>query len=106
MTDLKFQNPEFLWLLVLIPVIAYFFYLTNKKRKSFMKFSSITDFKPSLKSKLHPLLDIMRLLSIFFIILSIARPQEVSNSIRSKSSSGIDIVIAVDISSSMLARDL
>ncbi len=106
MTDLKFQNPEFLWLLVLIPVMAYFFYNTSNKRKSFMKFSSITDFKPSLKSKLHPLLDIMRLLSIFFIILSIARPQEVSNSIRSKSSSGIDIVIAVDISSSMLARDL
>jgi len=106
MTDLKFQNPEFLWLMVLIPVMAYFFYNTSNKRKSFMKFSSITDFKPSLKSKLHPFLDIMRLLSIFFIILSIARPQEVSNSIRSKSSSGIDIVIAVDISSSMLARDL
>ena len=106
MTHLKFQNPEFLWLLVLIPVMAYFFYNTSNKRKSFMKFSSITDFKPSLKSKLHPFLDIMRLLSIFFIILSIARPQEVSNSIRSKSSSGIDIVIAVDISSSMLARDL
>ena len=106
MTDLKFQNPEFLWLLVLIPVMAYFFYNTSNKRKSFMKFSSITDFKPSLKSKLHPFLDIMRLISIFFIILSIARPQEVSNSIRSKSSSGIDIVIAVDISSSMLARDL
>ena len=106
MTDLKFQNPEFLWLLVLIPLMAYFFYNTSNKRKSFMKFSSITDFKPSLKSKLHPFLDIMRLLSIFFIILSIARPQEVSNSIRSKTSSGIDIVIAVDISSSMLARDL
>ena len=106
MTDLKFQNPEFLWLLILIPVMAYFFYNTSNKRKSFMKFSSITDFKPSLKSKLHPFLDIMRLISIFFIILSIARPQEVSNSIRSKSSSGIDIVIAVDISSSMLARDL
>ena len=106
MTDLKFQNPEFLWLLVLIPVMAYFFYNTSNKRKSFMKFSSITDFKPSLKSKLHPFLDIMRLLSIFFIVLSISRPQEVSNSIRSKLSSGIDIVIAVDISSSMLARDL
>ena len=106
MTDLKFQNPEFLWLLVLIPVMAYFFYNTSNKRKSFMKFSSITDFKPSLKSKLHPFLDIMRLLTIFFIILSIARTQEVSNSVRSKSTSGIDIVIAVDISSSMLARDL
>ena len=46
------------------------------------------------------------MLSIFLIIVSIARPQEVSNSTRSKSSSGIDIVIAVDISSSMLARDL
>ena len=71
-----------------------------------MKFSSITDFKPSLKSKLYPFLDITRLLSIFLIIVSIARPREVSNSTRSKSSSGIDIVIAVDISSSMLARDL
>ena len=106
MTDLEFQNPEFLWLLVLIPVMAYFFYISSNKRKSFMKFSSITDFKPSLKSKLHPFLDIMRLLTIFFIILSIARPQELSNSVRSKSTSGIDIVIAVDISSSMLAQDL
>ena len=40
------------------------------------------------------------------IIIALARPQEISNSVRTKTSSGIDIVIAVDISSSMLAQDL
>ena len=46
----------------------------------------------------------LRLISIFLIIIALSRPQEISNSVRTKTSSGIDIVIAVDISSSMLAR--
>ena len=48
----------------------------------------------------------MRIISITLLIIALSRPQEISNSSRTRTSSGIDIVIAVDISSSMLAQDL
>jgi Mg-chelatase subunit ChlD len=60
----------------------------------------------TLKSKLYPLINIFRIITLLLVIVALARPQEISNSTRTKTSSGIDIVIAVDISSSMLAQDL
>ena len=60
----------------------------------------------TLKSKLYPLINIFRIITLLLVIVALARPQEISNSSRTKTSSGIDIVIAVDISSSMLAQDL
>ena len=57
-------------------------------------------------AKLYPLLYVFRLLGIGLIILSIARPQTVDVSTRTKTNKGIDIVMAIDVSSSMLAQDL
>jgi len=107
MDNLVFKNPEFLWLLLLIPVIIFFMYYFRFKKVSNLKISSFDNFKTkSFKSKLHPLLNILRIISIALVIIALSRPQEISNSSRTKTSSGIDIVIAVDISSSMLAQDL
>ena len=107
MDNLVFKNPEFLWLLLLIPVIIFFMYYFRFKKVSNLKISSFDNFKTkSFKSKLYPLLNILRIISIAFVIIALSRPQEISNSSRTKTSSGIDIVIAVDISSSMLAQDL
>ena len=107
MDNLVFKNPEFLWLLLLIPVIIFFMYYFRFKKVSNLKISSFDNFKTkSFKSKLHPLLNTLRIISIVLIIIALSRPQEISNSSRTKTSSGIDIVIAVDISSSMLAQDL
>ena len=107
MDNLVFKNPEFLWLLLLIPVIIFFMYYFRFKKVSNLKISSFDNFKTkSFKSKLHPLLNTLRIISIALVIIALSRPQEISNSSRTKTSSGIDIVIAVDISSSMLAQDL
>lgn len=107
MDNLVFKNPEFLWLLLLIPVIIFFMYYFRFKKVSNLKISSFDNFKTkSFKSKLYPLLNTLRIISIALVIIAVSRPQEISNSSRTKTSSGIDIVIAVDISSSMLAQDL
>ena len=106
MFDIEFYNPEFLWLLLIVPPLALFFFKTNKNRTSSFKISSTSDFSIGLKSRIYPVLDILKLLTITMIIIALSRPQEISNSVRTKTSSGIDIVIAVDISSSMLAQDL
>ena len=107
MDNIVFKNPEFLWLLILLPVIAYMLYKFNFVRLNNFKFSNLESFNfKTLKSKLYPLINIFRIITLLLVIVALARPQEISNSTRTKTSSGIDIVIAVDISSSMLAQDL
>ena len=106
MKDVVFHNPEFLWLLLIIPVLGLYYYKFNKLRTGSFKISSTNNFKIGIKSRIYPFIDLIRLVIIFFIVIAISRPQQISNSIRTKTTSGIDIVIAVDISSSMLAQDL
>lgn len=107
MDNIIFKNPEFLWLLILLPVIAYMLYKFKYVRLNNFKFSNLESFdSKTLKSKLYPLINIFRIITLLLVIVALARPQEISNSTRTKTSSGIDIVIAVDISSSMLAQDL
>ena len=107
MDNIVFKNPEFLWLLILLPLIAYMLYKFKFVRLNNFKFSNLESFdSKTLKSKLYPLINIFRIITLLLVIVALARPQEISNSTRTKTSSGIDIVIAVDISSSMLAQDL
>ena len=107
MDNIVFKNPEFLWLLILLPVMAYMLYKFKFVRLNNFKFSNLESFDSyTLKSKLYPLINIFRIITLLLVIVALARPQEISNSTRTKTSSGIDIVIAVDISSSMLAQDL
>tara|TARA_Y100000768_G_scaffold334275_1_gene274931 strand:- start:674 stop:1669 length:996 start_codon:yes stop_codon:yes gene_type:complete len=106
MNNIEFNNPELLWLLILVILLAFYFYKSNINRTNSFKISSTDDFNYGLKSKIYPFLDILRLAIISLLIIALSRPQEISNSVRTKTSSGIDIVIAVDISSSMLAQDL
>ena len=107
MDNIVFKNPEFLWLLILLPVMAYMLYKFKFVRLNNFKFSNLKSFDSNtLKSKLYPLINIFRIITLLLVIVALARPQEISNSTRTKTSSGIDIVIAVDISSSMLAQDL
>ncbi len=105
--NLEFLNPEFLWLLCLLPVIALWFYHTRKKNSASLKISGTKGFgKPSLLSKLKPLLNVLRLLAITSLIIALARPRSVEVSKKSKTTRGIDIVMAMDVSASMLAKDL
>ena len=107
MDNIVYKNPEFLWLLILLPVIAYMLYKFKFVRLNNFKFSNLESFdSKTLKSKLYPIINVFRIITLLLVIIALARPQEISNSTRTKTSSGIDIVIAVDISSSMLAQDL
>ncbi len=107
MDNIVFKNPEFLWLLILLPVVAFMLYKFKFVRLNNFKFSNLESFdSKTLKSKLYPIINVFRIITLLLVIVALARPQEISNSTRTKTSSGIDIVIAVDISSSMLAQDL
>ena len=105
--EITFYNPEFLWLLILLPLLVFGNIKINKKKSSQLKISSIKSLRvKSFKIKIYPILDILRYLAISMLIIALSRPQIVDVSTQIKTSKGIDIVIAVDVSSSMLAQDL
>jgi Ca-activated chloride channel family protein len=106
--NFEFLNPEFLWLLILIPFLAVWYYFMRKKNVAILTMPSVKGFKvkESLLSKLKPILSLLRILALVAIIVALARPRNVSVSKKTKTNSGIDIVMAIDVSASMLARDL
>lgn len=108
LNNFEFHNPEFLWLLVFIPVLAIWFIFTDKKNSAQLTIGNTQAFllKKSIFSRLKPLLYILRLLALTSIIIGLSRPRNVSISKKTKSNRGIDIVMAIDVSASMLAKDL
>jgi Ca-activated chloride channel family protein len=73
-----------------------------------LKISSVKGFKAqkSWIAKLKPYLFVLRLLALSSLIIALARPRKVDISSQTKSTKGIDIVMAIDVSGSMLAKDL
>ena len=106
-TDIDFANPEFFWLLLLLPLAVLWYFFKRKDQNASLKISSIDGFsKQGILPKLKPVLFLFRLLALAAIIVAMARPQTEDISTRTKTTKGIDIVMAIDVSSSMLARDL
>ncbi len=101
-------NPNYLWLIISLPLLTGWYLFNSKKAQPVLKISSLKGFqqKTNFLGKLQPLLFILRLLSLGLIILAISRPQTMDVSTRTKTNKGIDIVMAIDVSSSMLAQDL
>ena len=105
--NIQFVNPEFFWLLLLLPVALLWYFFKRKDQSPVLRMSSLSAFKtPSLLSRLRPLTFVLRLLALAAVITAMARPQIEDISTRTKTTKGIDIVMAIDVSSSMLARDL
>ena len=108
MENIVFANPELLWLLVILPLVGYWLFSRDKKTRPYLYYSG-TDFNKELKKtwrqRLYPLLNVLRLICIGLIIVALARPQAKSKNSR-KNIEGVDIVMAMDISGSMLAEDL
>ena len=102
MKETAFINPHFFWLFLLIPILIFWFWYWQKKEMASLTFSSTKGFqaRSSWKVKIRPILFIFRLLSISFLIIALARPQSSSETTKNKSTEGIDIVLAIDISSS------
>ena len=108
MEKITFLNPEFFWLFLLMPVaVAWLFWKRNQQTAA-LKMSSLQGFKgtESLLAKLKPGLDVLRILALSSLIVALARPRTVDISNKTKTTKGIDIVMAIDVSGSMLAKDL
>lgn len=105
---IEFVNKEFFWLLGLIPLAILWYVLTHTKQSATLSISSVKGFKPqkSLLPKAKHGLFVLRLLALALIITALARPRTVDVSSKTKTTRGIDIVMAIDISASMLAKDL
>jgi len=105
---IEFLNIEFLWLLAVIPLLALWYYYTGKYKSNTLNFSNSEAFSES-KSfvvLLEPILRIFRMIALTLLIIALARPQVTDMSTRVKNNQGIDIVMAIDVSASMLAKDL
>lgn len=108
MKEVTFLNPQFFWLFLLLPLAIGWYLWKRKQQAPTLKISSLKGFQTqsSFLAKLQPLLFIMRLLALSALIVAMARPRTVDISNKTKTTKGIDIVIAVDVSGSMLAKDL
>ena len=105
--NLELTNPEFLWLLLLIPLVGIWYFVMRKKDTARLKIANTEGFaEQSLLAKFKPLLYVLRLLALASLIVAMARPRNVEVSKKTKTTRGIDIVMAIDVSASMLAKDL
>lgn len=105
---MRFNNPEYLFLLLLLVPMIYWYIKEMYKSDASLQISSNKSLEYSKKSTKIELLHlpfILRSLAFVLLVLTIARPQA-SNSWRTESTEGIDIMLALDISGTMLAEDL
>jgi Ca-activated chloride channel family protein len=106
--EIEFANPAFLWLLIVIPLMIGWYVWKGKRLQGTLKISSLKGFqvpKRNSISKLRHLIIALRCLAVMAVIIALARPQS-ALSWENATTEGIDIVIATDISGSMLAEDL
>jgi Ca-activated chloride channel family protein len=105
--NITFANPSFLYGLALLPLLVFWYLRRSDEETSDLRYSTLGPFaglRPSLKERLHPLPFILRLAVIAVLIVALARPQT-SASAENVYTEGIDIVLLLDISGSMLAED-
>lgn len=105
---MTFNNPEYLFLLLLLIPIIYWYLKEMHKSDASLQISNhrnIQQFRKSTKIRLLHLPFILRTLAISMLAIALARPQA-SNSWRTENTEGIDIMLALDISGTMMAEDL
>lgn len=106
--EITFAYPWILYLLLLIPLMVFWYFKKGKNRQPSIIYSSfkiIDDIPKNWKEKLRHLPMVLRVLSLTFLIIALARPQTFSSG-QNIYAEGIDIVMDLDISGSMLAQDL
>ena len=108
MDKVSFLHPEFLLLLALLPIAGVWLYRSRKQQSVTLTLPAVAGLENLVNWKvlLKPYLIVFRLVALALIIIGLARPRTVDVSNQTKTTRGIDIVMAVDLSSSMLAKDL
>lgn len=104
--NFTFENPSWFWLLLSIPLAVFWYLKKRNQQTATLKISSTKGFSKSTLAQLRPLLFILKLIALVFLTIAMARPRTVDVTTKVKKTEGIDIIMAVDISASMLARDL
>ncbi len=108
MRGIQFSEPHYLWLLILIPVMTGISAYLWKKKPSYLRYSSfqlLDGYVPSIRQRFLIVPYVLRMLAVAAIVVALARPQS-SSSGQNITTEGIDIIISLDISASMLAEDL
>lgn len=107
-SNFEFVHPQWFWLFLILPVVALWYHYKRNQQTAALRISSIKGFEVGNNwlARLRPLLFILRLVALSAIIVALARPRTVDETTRTVSNKGIDIVMAIDVSASMLARDL
>jgi Ca-activated chloride channel family protein len=105
----RFANPEYLYLLLLLPVLIILWILNEyRKRRAMKRFGNIELVKkliPEL-SKIRPALKfIFQLIALSFSIILLARPQ-FGSKLEEVKRLGVEVILALDVSNSMLAEDI
>ncbi|MDO1501976.1 VWA domain-containing protein [Winogradskyella maritima] len=106
--NIEFLNKELFWLLLLLPLAIVWYVFKYQRQTAELRMSTTQGFKgtSSFWTLFKHFLFVLRLIALALIITAIARPRTVDVSTKTKTTSGIDIVMAIDVSASMLARDL
>lgn len=104
--NITFAYPLVLGLFILIPVLLYWYYNKHSRQQGTVKVSTLGMYLPnrSWKSTFRHVPFILRLLAVSCIIIALARPQT-RNDEELKNGQGIDIILCMDVSGSMLAQD-
>jgi Ca-activated chloride channel family protein len=104
----EFANPELFWLFLLIPALVAWYIWKYRDNYSKMTISGLSHFKGApvtLRQRFIHLPFVLKILVLSLLIVALTRPQS-SSEREDVSIEGIDIIMAIDISSSMLAQDL
>ena len=107
-SGIEFASKGFFWLLIIIPLMVGWYIWRNSKLQGSLSMSALKGFSSIKKSKYTTLRHygiVLRVLALIFLIIALARPQS-AFSWENATTEGIDIIIATDISGSMLAEDL
>ena len=107
MNHITFAHPYLLLLLIIIPLMVVWYVMRYRKQKPALQFSNISLFKgvhKTFRQRAYPLLFILRMVAVGAIVIALARPQSMLSRQEMKVE-GIDIVLAMDVSGSMLAED-
>ena len=107
MSNYTFVNSEFFYLLILPLAVLIWYVLKHKNTSSTILFSITESInkKPTIKQRLRHLPYLLKIAAVSLLIIAMARPQSTTNWEESITE-GIDIVLTMDISGSMLAQDL
>ena len=107
MTQITFAHPWVLFLLLIVPLMVAWYLWRYRKQKPALQFSNISLFRRERKTfrgRTYPVLYVLRVVAVAALVVALARPQS-KMSRQEMKVEGIDIVLAMDVSGSMLAED-